>query len=97
MKYLMNVVIKDPNTESGMVSDMLLTFQCYFIREEEGYGKKTFLNICSEDACNVIDLRHDKNYIRGKEKEYLEYWAKNYWTGKNRAWEVKSLSIEEVQ
>ena len=97
MKYSMNVVIKDPNTEPGMVSDMLLTFQCYFISEEEGYGKKTFLNICSEDARNVIDLRYDKNYIRGKEKEYLEYWAKNYWTGKNGAWEVKSLSIEEVQ
>lgn len=37
------------------------------------------------------------NYHRGKEKEYLEYWANNYWTGKNGAWEIKSLNIMEVE
>ena len=65
----MNVVIKDPKTEPGMVSDILLRYQCYFLKEDEGYGKKTYLSIVGE----------------GKEKEYLEYWAHNYWTGKNGA------------
>lgn len=97
MKYLMNVIIRDPNTKPGMVSDMLLKFRCYFIRDDEGYGKKTYLNICSESAHNPIDLRYDKNYYRGKEKEYLEYWAKNYWTGKNGSWEIKELIIEEMR
>lgn len=97
MKYSISVVIKDPNTEPGMVSDMLLTFQCYFIKEDEGYGKKTYLSIIGLDAKSYIDLRYDKNYHRGKEKEYLEYWARNYWTGKDGAWEIKSLSITEVK
>lgn len=99
MKYLMNVIIKDPNTESGMVSDMLLTFQCYFIKDDDNYtyGKKTYLSIIGEGSDKHIDLRYDKNYHRGKEKEYLEHWAHNYWTGKNGAWEIKSLNITEVQ
>lgn len=97
MKYLMNVVIKDPNTEPGMVSDMLLKFRCYFIRDDEGYGKKTYLSIVGEHSDKYIDLRYDKNYHRGEEKEYLEYWAHNYWTGKNGAWEIKSLNITEVE
>lgn len=100
MKYLMNVVIKDPNTEPGMVSDMLLKFRCCFIRDDEGYGKKTYLLIVGEGSDSYdsyIDLRYDKNYHRGKEKEYLEYWANNYWTGKNGAWEIKSLNIMEVE
>lgn len=99
MKYLMSVVIKDTNTESGMVSDMLLTFQCYFIKDDDNYtyGKKTYLSIIGKDSDKYIDLRYDKNYNRGKEKEYLEYWANNYWTGKNGAWEIKSLNIMEVE
>lgn len=97
MKYLMNVVIKDPKTEPGMVSDILLRYQCYFIKDDEGYGKKTYLSIVGEGSDSYIDLRYDMNYHRGKEKEYLEYWAHNYWTGKNGAWEIKSLSITEVQ
>lgn len=97
MKYSMNVVIKDPNTEPGMVSDMLLKFRGSFIRDDEDYGKKTYLSIVGENSVKYIDLRYDNNYHRGKEKEYLEYWAHNYWTGKNGAWEIKSLSIEEEE
>ena len=69
MKYLMNVVIKDPNTEPGMVSDISLKFNCCFIRDDEGYGKKTYLSIVGEGSNSYIDLRYDKNYYRGKEKE----------------------------
>lgn len=97
MKYLMNVIIGDPNTEPGMVSDMLLKFRCYFIKDDEGYGKKTYLSIVGEHSGKCIDLRYDKNYHRGKEKEYLEYWANNYWTGKNGSWEIKELTIEEMR
>ena len=93
----MNVVIKDPNTEPGMVSDILLRYQSNFIKEDEGYGKKTYLSIVGERSDSYIDLRYDMNYHRGKEKEYLEYWAHNYWTGKNGAWEIKSLSITEAK
>lgn len=97
MKYLMNVVIRDPNTEPGMVSDMLLKFRCSFMKDDEGYGKKAYLSIIGENSNKYIDLRYDNNYHIGQEKEYLEYWAHNYWTGKNGAWEIKSLSIEKVQ
>nr|DAP55409.1 MAG TPA: hypothetical protein [Caudoviricetes sp.] len=99
MKYLMNVVIKDPHTEPGMVSDMLLKFRCFFTKDDDNYtyGKKAYLSIIGESSDKYIDLRYDKNYHRGKEKEYLEYWANNYWTGKNGAWEIKSLNITEVE
>lgn len=98
MKYLMNVTIKNPNHKSEMCSDLLLKLNCYFAREEEGYGKKTWLSIHGVgDFEQCIDLRYDKNYHRGKEKQYLEYWARNYWTGKNGAWEIKSLNITELE
>lgn len=97
MKYLMSVVIKDPETKSGMISDILLKFRCCFITDDEGYGNKTYLSIIGEGSDKYIDLRYDKNYHRGKEKEYLEYWARNYWTGKNGAWEIKSLNITGVE
>lgn len=97
MKYSMTVVIKNPNTEPGTVSEKLLRFKCCVIRDDEGYGKKTYLSIDGEGWDTYLDLRYDMNYHRGEEKEYLEYWAHNYWTGKNGAWEIKSLNITEVE
>lgn len=98
MKYLMKVVIRDPNTKSGMCSDILLILKCFFAREEEGYGKKTWLSIHGVGGFEqCLDLRYDNNYHRGKEKGYLEHWAHNYWTGKDGSWKIKSLSIEEAK
>lgn len=94
MKYLMNVVIESPTKDK----EETLSLRCYFTRDEEGYGKKTWLSIHGNHGFEqYLDLRYDKNYHRGKEKEYLEYWAHNYWTGKNGAWEIKSLDITEVK
>ena len=34
MKYSMTVVIKNPNTEPGTVSEKLLRFKCCFMRDD---------------------------------------------------------------
>ena len=52
----MTVVIKNPNTEPGTVSEKLLRFKCCFIRDDEGYGKKTYLSIDGEGWDTYLDL-----------------------------------------
>ena len=85
-------------TDSEVVSSEIINSgEEILIVTEKGYGKKTYLSIIGEHSDKYIDLRYDKNYHRGEEKEYLEYWAHNYWTGKNGAWEIKSLNITEVE
>ena len=97
MKYSMNVVICDPNTPDGMTSDILFKLTAVFVVDPETYGKKTWLHIHGNKNFEAYyDLRYDSEYHRGKEKEFLQYWAHTYWSGKDGAYTVKSLEIEEV-
>lgn len=95
MKYLMKVTIESPNKDK----EKTLNLKCFFTRDEEGYGKKTWLSIYDNHGFEqYLDLRYDEDYHRGKEEEFLKFWAtNNYWNGKGEAWSVKSLSIEEVK
>lgn len=96
MKYRIQILIENPENKD---ENRTLNLKCFFIKDDEGYGKKTYLSIFGEHNPfkQYIDLRYDKNYHRGQEKEYLEYWANNYWTGKNGSWEIRSLNITEVE
>lgn len=98
MNYKMTVRITDPNTKEGMMSEMLFKLNCDFVEFPDTYGNKTYLSIRSEDRRfdNYYDLRYDDRYHRGKEEQFLEWWARNYWTGEDGAWAIKSLEIEKV-
>ena len=95
MNYKIKVIITNPNTEKDMVSELLFELDCRFHYYPDGYGKKTWLSITSEDGRfnNNYDLQYDQNFHRDKKEEFLEYWARNYWTGENGAWTIKSLEI----
>lgn len=94
MKFNMMVMIKDPNTEEGKSSTMVMKLTALFDTKND----KTMLLIRDENCNfeNLMDITHDKNYDAGNEEGYLAIWADNYWSGKNGAYEVESLKIERL-
>ena len=98
MKYLINAVICDPYTPEGMNSDILFKLTAEFAVDPKTYGKKTWLYIHGNKNFEAYyDLRYDSEYHRGQEKEFLEYWAHTYWSGKDGAYIVKTLDITEEE
>ena len=98
MKYSMNVVICNPNTPDGMNSDIFFKLEAKFAVDPDTYGKKTWLHIHGNHNFEAYyDLRYDNEYHRGQEKEFLEYWAHTYWSGKDGAYIVKTLDITEEE
>lgn len=96
MKYLMNAVVCDPYTPDDMNSDILFKLTAEFAVDPNTYGKKTWLYIHGNKHFEAYyDLRYENEYHRGKEKEFLEYWARNYWCGKEGAYILKTLDIRE--
>lgn len=94
MNYTMKVLLTDPETPKEMYSGLFLNLSCSFAYDENQYGNGHYVSIKGNDFCRVvIDLRYDHTFDRNKKEEWLEHWARNYWTGKNGAWEIKSLEI----
>lgn len=95
MKYTMFVTIADPNTPKGMCSDITMKLNCEFAYDHATYGKKTWLRIADERRAfeQCFDLRYDTSFDRNKKEEWLEAWAKSYWSGKDGAYAVKALKI----
>ena len=97
MKYNMSVRITDPNTSEGMVSELYFNLECIFTYDEDQYGNGHYVSIQGKGFYRqVIDLRYDKSFDRDNKAEWLETWAKNYWSGKNGAWVIKSLEIAKI-
>ena len=99
MTYKMKVIIADPDTKQGMMSDMLLIIDCSFVYDEEQYGNGHYVSLRNRNlpfGKEVIDIRYDTTFDRNNKAAWLEKWARNYWTGNNGAWEIKSLEIEKV-
>ena len=94
MKYTMNVSITDPNTPKGMYSGITFNLACTFVHNPDTYGNGYYVGIAGKEFYKqVIDLRYDTSFNPDKKEEWLENWAKNYWTGKDGAWAIKSLEI----
>jgi hypothetical protein len=94
MKYEMKVTIANPDTPEGMMSDLFMKLSCIFAYDAEQYGNGHWLKIKGNEGFeNYIDLRYDKDFDRNNKTAYLEKWARNYWSGKNGAYYVKSLEI----
>lgn len=96
MNYKMNVTIKDPHTKD-MNSFYKFSFTCYFKQHPNTYGNGYYVTIVPDqkEYCSLCyDLRYDKTFNRNNKEQWLEQWAKNYWSGKNGAWVVDTLEIE---
>lgn len=97
MNYEMNVRITDPNTPDGMTSELSFNLTCSFAYDEEQYGNGHYLVIKGKGfSPQHIDLRYDTSFKRDKKEKWLENWARNYWSGKNGAWAIKSLEITKI-
>lgn len=94
MNYRMKVTITNPNTEKGMTSELFFDLACEFCYLPEQYGNGHYVSISGKEFNKQsYDLRYDKTFNRNKKSEWLEKWARNYWTGENGAWAIKHLEI----
>lgn len=97
MKYLINVVITDPNTPEGMISELYFKLEAHFFYDEEQYGNKHYLSITGKDFSMLsYDIRYDTSFRSDNKILYLIQWATNYWSGKDGAWKIKSIEIKEL-
>ncbi len=98
MNYKMKVTITDPNTKEGMFSSLYFALDCKFYCNPEQYGNGYYVTIKSKEFYQqVIDLRYNKSFDRNNKTKWLEEWARNYWSGKNGAWVIKTLDIIKVE
>lgn len=94
MVYRMKVKITDPETPNDMTSEMFFDLECHFFYDGEQYGNGHCVAISGNEFYKqIIDLRYDKSFDRNNKTKWLEEWARNYWSGQNGAWSVKSLEI----
>lgn len=97
MNYKMKVKITDPETPKGMFSELFFDLDCSFAYDEEQYGNGHYVCIKGKEFYKqVIDLRYDQSFDRNNKEQWLENWARNYWSGKNGAWVVKSFEITKA-
>ena len=97
MDYIMKVRITDPETPEGMVSELFFELKCNFFYDKDQYGNGHYVSIKGKEFYgNSYDLRYDHSFDPGKKEEWLEAWARSYWSGKNGAWTVKTLEILKV-
>lgn len=93
----MKVKIEDPNTPQGMTSNLFFDLDCVFVHDESQYGNGHYVSISGKEFYKqVIDLRYDKTFNRNKKEQWLEQWARSYWTGKNGSWKIKKLEIKHA-
>lgn len=98
MTYKMKVTITDPDTKDGMFSSLYFALDCKFVYNPEQYGNGYYVSIkCKEFYKQIIDLRYDKTFDRNNKEKWLENWARNYWSGKNGAWAIRTLEIIKVK
>lgn len=97
MKYGMKVSITDPNTLEGMVSELFFDLTCNFVYDDTQYGNGHYVSINGKEFYQqVIDLRYDTSFDRDNKEKWLEKWARNYWSGKDGAWAIKTLEIVKL-
>lgn len=94
MNYEMKVRITDPNTQN----ELSYKLKCSFAYDKEQYGNGFFLSIEGEDFYpQGFDLRYDRSFRKSEKEKWLEDWARNYWSGENGAWVIKSLEITKAE
>ncbi len=93
MNYKMNVTICSPKDETK-VRTMELDVE--FSYDEKTYGNGHYLYIGNGSFEFYLDIRYDSTFNKNKKTAYLRKWAKNYWSGENGAYKVKTIKIERA-
>jgi len=99
MKYTMSVILEPPEEEkvAGLTSAWGMKVAATFYHDKKQYGNGYHLGLKPPDSpVNVIDLRYDETFDPDKPEEWLERWARSYWTGKNGSWQIKELVIKKA-
>lgn len=98
MRYQMFVVITDPNTPEGMFSALNFILEWEFSYNAKTYGNGYSARLKGEGFDQMgFDLRYDKSFDKNHPEKWIETWARNYWNGKNEAWQVVKLGILKIQ
>lgn len=93
----MKVILTDPNTAKGMISELFFDLECNFVYDQEQYGNGHYVSIKGKEFYKtVIDLRYDQSFDSNNKEKWLEAWARKFWSGENGAWSIKSLAITKV-
>lgn len=96
--YELKVVIVDPALDNA--EKITLEFECRFNKVEGQYGNKTYLKVKGVNGTmfdRLYDIRYDTEYRSDEQEKYLVKWANRYWSGKNGAFKLVDISIEEVE
>lgn len=95
MKYRLKVIIANPEAPENEVAYELLFS---FVHDPEQYGNGHYASIRGANFWSqFIDLRYDSEFDRNNKAAWVEKWARNYWSGKDGAFMVKSLEITEEE
>lgn len=93
--FQIRVQIADPNTPDGMCSTMTLDMKASFSCNPNDYGNGYHVKIDDGHGFgNYYDLRYDKTFRKDRKEEWLLSWAKDYWSGKNGAYELTFFQIK---
>lgn len=89
-----SVIIQNPNTPAGKVDEIGFNLTGDFYEHPTQYGNGYGLAISGNGFDNAYDIRYDTSFDPDNKREYLERWARGYWTGKNGAYAVKSITFK---
>lgn len=96
MKYQMNVKIIDPNTEEGMVSGLFFQLDWEFSYDKKRYGNGFYARAKGKGFDPMgFDLRYDRSFDKNHPEKWMEEWARNYWNGREGAWQIARLDIQK--
>lgn len=96
MKYNLTVIIQDPNTKEGMNSELVYILDVIYSHNPNTYGNGYYVYITDNEGFeNCYDLRYSMDFDSDKKEAWIVDWAYKYWSGKNGAYEVKSLTISK--
>lgn len=96
MNYKMKVTITDPNTKEGMYSALYFELDVNFVYKPEECEYTVIIQGKCFDKQKIIIKYNDKDFDQNNKFQWLEEWAKNYWSGEQNQWEIKALEIIKV-
>lgn len=97
LNYKMTVEIYDPESPVEMFSGLSLNLFCEVFFDPNDFGNGCYVSIHGEGfSKNVFDVRYDKSFNIDAPDVWIKDWAKNYWSGCNGAWSIKSLQILKI-
>ena len=97
MKYEIIVTIEHPDDHTHE-SEREYTLKAYFSHDPNTYGNGWYVCIRGVGKCEIewcIDLRYH-SFNPDRARQFLDTLCREYWTGKDGAYRITSLSITKA-